>query len=96
MKLAFALQKYTTHSFKGKTRDMSHGNVKTHVCDLYNICTLCGMMYVIYFLFCSMSLKVPAIVEEVEKALSHNMCVVIGLQTTGEVMLCTCIRPHPV
>ena len=34
-----------------------------------------------------MSLKVPAIVEEIKNALSQNMCVVIGLQTTGEVRI---------
>lgn len=38
-----------------------------------------------FFLIYSMSMKVPAIVEEVKKALSHDMAVVIGLQTTGEV-----------
>ena len=32
-----------------------------------------------------MSMKVPAIVDEVKKALSQDMAVVIGLQTTGEV-----------
>ncbi|CAI8044693.1 Protein FORGETTER 1, partial [Geodia barretti] len=31
-----------------------------------------------------MCMKVPAIVEEIKKALSQDMCVVIGLQTTGE------------
>lgn len=34
-----------------------------------------------------MSVKVPAIVEEIQKALSEDMCVVIGLQTTGEVCM---------
>ena len=33
----------------------------------------------------SMSMKVPAIVAEAKKALESGMCVVIGLQTTGEV-----------
>ena len=32
-----------------------------------------------------MCMKVPAIVEEIKKALSQDTCVVIGLQTTGEV-----------
>ena len=32
-----------------------------------------------------MSMKVPAIVAEAKKALESDMCVVIGLQTTGEV-----------
>ena len=32
-----------------------------------------------------MSMKVPAIVDEVKKALSKDMAVVVGLQTTGEV-----------
>ena len=32
-----------------------------------------------------MSMKVPAIVEEVKRAHSQDMAVVIGLQTTGEV-----------
>ncbi len=33
----------------------------------------------------SLGMKVPAIVEETNKALKDGMCVVIGLQTTGEV-----------
>ena len=33
----------------------------------------------------SMSMKVPFIVAEVKKALDNGFCVVIGLQTTGEV-----------
>ena len=32
-----------------------------------------------------MSLKVPSIVEEARRALADGHCVVIGLQTTGEV-----------
>ena len=35
----------------------------------------------------------PAIVEEIKNALSQNMCVVIGLQTTGEVLSAKhCVR----
>ena len=34
-----------------------------------------------------MSMKVPAIVEEVKKAQSMDIAVVIGLQTTGEVCI---------
>lgn len=33
----------------------------------------------------SMSMKVPRIVEEARQALADGHCVVIGLQTTGEV-----------
>jgi hypothetical protein len=33
-----------------------------------------------------MGMKVPAIVEETKKALEAGYCVVIGLQTTGEVL----------
>jgi len=33
----------------------------------------------------SLGLKVPAIVEEVKSSLAAGLCVVIGLQTTGEV-----------
>lgn len=36
-------------------------------------------------MFCSMSMKVPAIVKEAKEALESGLCVVIGLQTTGEV-----------
>ena len=39
-------------------------------------------MYVLF----SMGMKVPAIVEETKKALEAGYCVVIGLQTTGEVL----------
>ena len=42
-----------------------------------------------------MSMKVPAIVDEVKKALSQDMAVVIGLQTTGEVCsVCVYIHVH--
>ena len=34
-----------------------------------------------------MGIKVPSIVEEAKKALESGYCVVIGLQTTGEVRL---------
>ena len=34
---------------------------------------------------CSLGLKVPSIVEEVKTSLAAGLCVVIGLQTTGEV-----------
>ena len=37
------------------------------------------------FTFFSMSMKVPKIVEEAKEALEDGYCVVIGLQTTGEV-----------
>lgn len=37
-----------------------------------------------------MSMKVPAIVAEAKKALESGMCVVIGLQTTGEVRSASC------
>jgi hypothetical protein len=37
-----------------------------------------------FFKLLCMCMKVPAIVEEIKKALSQDMCVVIGLQTTGE------------
>jgi len=36
---------------------------------------------------CSLGLKVPAIVEEVKTSLAAGLCVVIGLQTTGEVCI---------
>lgn len=36
-------------------------------------------------LVCSLGLKVGAIVEETTRCLTDNYCVVIGLQTTGEV-----------
>ena len=35
----------------------------------------------------SMSMKVPTIVQEAQKALQDGYCVVIGLQSTGEVCL---------
>jgi hypothetical protein len=34
---------------------------------------------------CSLGLKVSAIVEETTRCLTDNYCIVIGLQTTGEV-----------
>ena len=37
----------------------------------------------------SMSMKVPTIVAEAKKALEDDFCVVIGLQTTGEVHVVT-------
>ena len=47
---------------------------------MYFLCTFC------LFLAClSMSLKVPSIVEEARRALAEGHCVVVGLQTTGEV-----------
>ena len=39
-----------------------------------------------------MSLKAPSVVEEAKKALADGHCVVIGLQTTGEV--CLCVREY--
>ena len=36
-------------------------------------------------MFYSMSMKVPTIVEEAQQALQAGYCVVIGLQSTGEV-----------
>ena len=38
-----------------------------------------------YMTFYSMSMKVPTIVEEAQQALQAGYCVVIGLQSTGEV-----------
>ena len=32
-----------------------------------------------------MGMKVPTIIQEAKAALDHGQCVVIGLQTTGEV-----------
>jgi len=42
-------------------------------------CGLCGVCL-------SLGLKVPAIVDEVKSSLAAGLCVVIGLQTTGEVV----------
>ena len=40
----------------------------------------------------SVGLKVPAVVAEVKAALSAGRCVVIGLQSTGEVIcICFCL-----
>ena len=39
----------------------------------------------VYEYFYSMSMKVPTIVEEAQQALQAGYCVVIGLQSTGEV-----------
>ena len=41
---------------------------------------------------CSMGLKVPAVVVEAKAALDAGQCVVIGLQSTGEVSQCVCER----
>ena len=48
---------------------------------------LYSFLYVCAIISFSMCIKVPAIVEEIKKALSQDMCIVIGLQTTGEVCL---------
>ena len=40
---------------------------------------------------CSMGLKVPAVVAEAKAALDAGHCVVIGLQSTGEVSVCVCV-----
>lgn len=41
----------------------------------------------------SMSMKVPAIVSEAERSLASGFCVVVGLQTTGEVGACVHLCP---
>jgi len=41
----------------------------------------------------SLGLKVPAIVDEVKSSLAAGLCVVIGLQTTGEVSCSTFCLP---
>ena len=41
-----------------------------------------------FFFFFSMSMKVPEIVSQAKDALQSGCSVVIGLQTTGEVLLC--------
>ena len=53
---------------------------------------LCNLAYIgsdnrydVYEYFYSMSMKVPTIVEEAQQALQAGYCVVIGLQSTGEV-----------
>ena len=50
----------------------------------------CEMVFIrcMYILF-SMGIKVPAVVDIAKKALAENQCVVIGLQTTGEVSTAT-------
>ena len=40
----------------------------------------------------SMGLKVPAVVAEAKAALDAGHCVVIGLQSTGEVSQCVCVH----
>ena len=48
------------------------------------------MFPLLLFLFSilhSMSMKVPQIVQEVQQAIQDGYCVVIGLQTTGEVCM---------
>ena len=66
---------------KTQTRNIhsegTQGNVVTSCLCMPNVS--------LQFVF-SLSMKVPAMVEEIEKALSQDMCVVVGLQTTGEVM----------
>ena len=46
-------------------------------------------MYVCCFVVVldSMSMKVPSVVQEAQQALQDGYCVVIGLQSTGEVSL---------
>ena len=44
-------------------------------------------LLILNFIFCSMSMKVPTIVQEAQQALQAGYCVVIGLQSTGEVCL---------
>ena len=48
-----------------------------HIAELYYIS--------IFVLLHSMSMKVPTIVQEAQQALQDGYCVVIGLQSTGEV-----------
>ena len=60
------------------------------IISLY-MCHACYNVYVIDISLCSMSMKVPAIIDEVNRACSEGMAVVIGLQTTGEVQTYTSI-----
>ena len=48
-----------------------------------------GMQYfdliISLYFCCSLGMKVPTIVKEAQHALDNGQCIVIGLQTTGEV-----------
>ena len=47
------------------------------------VCTSVAFIY----LTTSLGMKVPAVIHEAEKSLEEGYCVVIGLQTTGEVSI---------
>lgn len=45
------------------------------------------LLLFLFYILHSMSMKVPQIVREVQQAIQDGYCVVIGLQTTGEVCM---------
>lgn len=57
-------------------------NGKSSLCEY---CNASMLLQLFCWFMCSMSMKVPTIVQKSQQALQAGYCVVIGLQSTGEV-----------